>query len=155
MVPWTTPRRALSEKAADNQKVIKDSLRTFLITAALMPAVVFATSVSAKSREKRCQVISTCSLLGPVTCATSTSQPEAPTQTCCQPAAASVQPQIELVAYTRPAAPRRLAPQPDALEINPTIAQTTCAQFMIHGRYQTEETGSRERHSTYSRTELR
>ncbi len=108
------------------------SLRTIFTTAALMSAVVLATSVSAKSGEKRCQAISTCSQPAPVIGATTTSQPGAPTQTCCQPAAASVQPKIELVAYTRPSSPRRLTPQPDALEINPTVAQTTCAQFIVY-----------------------
>ena len=108
------------------------SLQTILITAALTLAMVSSTSVSAKPREKRCQTISTCRLPMPVTVTPSTSQAGTPTQTCCQPATASVQPRIELITYTRPSAPQRLIPQPDALEINPTAAQTTCAQFMIH-----------------------
>ena len=106
------------------------SFRTFIVTAVLVSSVVLTTSNSANSGEKRFRTISTCSQPIPVACVASTSQPAAPTQTCCQPATASVQPRIELVAYTRPASPRRLTPQPDALDIRRTTANTACAQFL-------------------------
>lgn len=114
------------------------SFRTFFVAAVLVSSVVLTTSNSANSGEKRFQTISTCSQPVPVACAASTSQPAAPTQTCCQPATASVQPRIELVAYTRPASPRRLAPQPDALDLRRTTSDTACAWFMAmdYGAYQ-------------------
>ena len=107
------------------------SFRTSIGAAVLISSVVLATSHSAKSGEKRGRTISTCSQPAPVACAISTSQPAAPTQTCCQPAIASVQPRIELVAYTRPASPRRLTPQPDALDIRRTTTATACAAYMV------------------------
>lgn len=106
------------------------SFRTSIGAAVLISSVVLATSHSANSGEKRGRTISTCSQSAPVACASSASQPAVPTQTCCQPATASVQPRIELVAYTRPASPRRLTPQPDALDIRRTTAVTACAAFM-------------------------
>lgn len=107
------------------------SLRTYLVVAALISTAVLTVSTPAKSGEKRCRTISTCNQPAPVACAPSANQPAAPTQTCCQPATASIQPKIELVAYTRPATPRRLAPQPDALDIGRTTADTACAIYLV------------------------
>ena len=115
------------------------SFRTSFVAVALISSVVLATSHSANSGEKqRCRIITTCSQPTPDACASSASQPATLTQTCCQPATATVQPRIELVAYTRPASPRRLAPQPDALDIRRTTSDTACAWFMAmdYGTYQ-------------------
>lgn len=106
------------------------SFRTPFVAVVLISSVVLATTPSANSGEKPCRIISTCSQPTPVECASSASQPAAPTQTCCQPATASVQPRIELVAYTRPASPRRLSPQPDVLDIRRTTSDTACAWFL-------------------------
>lgn len=113
------------------------SLRTYFVAAALISTAVLTASPPAKSGEKRCRTILACNQSVPVACTSSASQPAAPTQTCCQPAVASVQPQIELVAYTRPAVPRRLAPQPDALDISRTTADTACAIYLVsnYGSY--------------------
>ena len=105
------------------------TLRSFFVTSVLISSVALATSNSANSGEKRCPKISTSSQLVPVACETSASQPAVVAQTCCQPATASVQPKIELVAYARPASPRRLSPQPDSLEINRTTSSTVCARY--------------------------
>lgn len=114
------------------------SLRMLFASAALVSTVVLAMTPSAKSGEKRCRTIAPCSLPTPVSCTASSGQAATPTQTCCQPIAASVQPQIELVAYARPASPRRLTPQPDALDIQRTAADTACAIYMVtdYGSYQ-------------------
>lgn len=111
------------------------SFRTFCVATVWISFVVLATSHSANSGEKRCRV--KYSQPTQVACTSSDRQPAAPTQTCCQPAAASVQPQIELVAYTRPASPR-LKPQPDPLDTRKTLSDTCCAQFMVmdYGSYQ-------------------
>lgn len=114
------------------------SLRMLFVSAALVSTVVLATTPVAKSGEKRCRTITPCSQPTPVTCAAASGQSSTATQTCCQPAVASVQPQIELVAYARPASPRRLTPQPDALDIRRTTAETACAWYMVedYGSYQ-------------------
>lgn len=114
------------------------SLRMLFLSAALVSTVALATTPSAKSGEKRCRTITPCSQLTPVTCPTSTNQATTTTQTCCQPTAASIQPQIEFVAYTRPVSPRRLTPQPDALDIRRTTTDMACAWFMAmdYGSYQ-------------------
>lgn len=114
------------------------SLRMFFVAVPLISAVVLTTSPSANSGEKRCRTILNCNQPVPATCTGSASQSVTPIETCCQPIAASVQPQIELVAYTRPASPRRLTPQPDALDIRRTTTDLYCAQFMAwdYGSYQ-------------------
>ena len=107
------------------------SFRTFLMATALVSAVALSTTNWARSGEKRSRVIPACGQPTTVSCTPITSQPSAPTQTCCQPTVASVQPKTELVAYARPAASRRLAPQPDQLDIGNTTQNQiiACAQF--------------------------
>lgn len=123
-----------AESSTENYLVMEDSMRTlrsFFVTTVLISSVVLATSHSANSGEKRCQKISTNSRSVTVACESTATRPDAPAQTCCQPATASVQPTIELVAYARPASPRRLSPKPDALEINRTASSTSCALFKM------------------------
>ena len=107
------------------------SFQTISVVAMLLTTVAFAPSHSANSGEKRQAINADFIQPSAAPCAPSRPQPAATTQTCCQPATASVQPQIELAAYVRPASPKRLTPQPDALEIRRTDADLACAQFVI------------------------
>lgn len=112
-------------------------LKGYFVAALLASAVTCVTSISVSAGEK-CRQTTVATTCNPAD-TSSVSQPaEATSQTCCQPAAASIQPKIELVAYARPATPRRLAPQPDALDINNTSADTACAMYMAadYGTYQ-------------------
>lgn len=107
------------------------ALRTTFLASAFIATVTVVASISATAGEKRCRIQPVCQQPAPAQCVAGSEQSTAAPQTCCQPQAASVQPQIELIKYERPATPRRLSPQPDALKIGQASAETQCAIFMV------------------------
>lgn len=90
--------------------------------------IVVSGSQAAKSGDKRCRPI--CSQATPVTCQPISCQTPGLVQTCCQPAAASIQGDIQLTAHAQPATPRKLVPTPDALNLQPTVQIVYCAMYM-------------------------
>lgn len=114
------------------------ALRTTFLASAFIAAVTVVASISATAGEKRCRIQPVCQQPAPTQCVASSGQSTAAPQTCCQPQAASIQPQIELIKYERPATPRRLSPQPDALKIGQASAETRCAIYMAfdYGAYE-------------------
>lgn len=133
MGSWTTPRSQTTRELW-TLFVMEDfmrALRTTFLASAFLATVTVVASISVTAGEKRCRIQPVCQQPVPTQCVASSGQSTAAPQTCCQPQAASIQPQIELIKYERPATPRRLSPQPDALKIGQASAETQCAIFMI------------------------
>jgi hypothetical protein len=100
-----------------------------LVTTLMIGAVVVTcASQPAKSGDKRCRLV--CDQATPVTCQPVACQAPALVQTCCQPAAGSVQGDIQLTAHAQPATPRKLVPTPDTLNLQPTVQTVICAVYM-------------------------
>lgn len=140
MGSWTTPRGQTTRELW-TLFVMEDfmrTLRTTFLASAFIAAVTVVASISATAGEKRCRIQPVCQQPAPTQCVASSGQSTAAPQTCCQPQAASIQPQIELIKYERPATPRRLSPQPDALKIGQASTNIRCAIYLAfdYGAYE-------------------